>query len=238
MNIHYLQHVPFEGPGHIIEWAQHQGHQLSSTLFYEPEPRLPQIENIDFLVVMGGPMNVDDEHLYPWLNEEKQFILHCIRGGKKVLGICLGAQLIAACLGAKVITAPHKEIGWFPVAPTESAKEISGFYELFQSRPVVFHWHGDQFEIPAGSSNLLNTDANTNQAFLYNQHVLGLQFHLEVAHSDVERMVQECCSDIDESRYVQRIPELLEGVHHCSHNHQLLFSLLDWFTGSRVQQLS
>ena len=139
MKVHYLQHVFFEGLGYIENWLTKNNHTISSTRFYEHGYRLPEAENIDVLIVMGGPMGVYDEDRFPWLKEEKTFIRNCIQSGKKVLGICLGAQLIADCLGAKVDKAAHKEIGWFPVTPTEECKQLVWFYELFKGNPTVFH---------------------------------------------------------------------------------------------------
>lgn len=189
MNIHYLQHVPFEGLGYIETWLIENNHEISLTRFYEPDYSLPSASEIDALIVMGGPMGVYDTEKHHWLEEEKALIKACLQAGKKVLGICLGAQLIADCLGAHINTAPHKEIGWFPVIPTEDSKEQSWLYELFQQNPVVFHWHGDRFEIPAGCLNLLSSEANTNQAFSYDENVIGLQFHLEVTAETITLML-------------------------------------------------
>lgn len=117
MKIHYFQHVPFEGPSGIRLWADQYGHKLAGTRFFKNEP-LPDIEKTDALVIMGGPMSVHDENRYPWLQREKAFIRECITQEKKVLGICLGAQLIADVLGAKVVPMMQKEIGWFPLCWT------------------------------------------------------------------------------------------------------------------------
>jgi GMP synthase-like glutamine amidotransferase len=118
MNVHYFQHVSFESPGYILNWLTEKGHTVTATKFYEQDFSLPDLSSIDALIVMGGPMGVYDEHLYPWLRKEKGFIEDAIHAGKKVLGICLGGQLIATCLGAYVNTAPQKEIGWFSVYAT------------------------------------------------------------------------------------------------------------------------
>src|SRR5262245_15038627 len=119
MQIHYFQHVPFEGLGYIETWLKENGHDISVTRFYESSYQLPPVSAIDALIVMGGPMGVYDEDKYAWLRDEKAFIEDCIRAGKRLLGICLGAQLLSVCLGAAVGAAPNKEIGWFPVKPTE-----------------------------------------------------------------------------------------------------------------------
>src|SRR5690606_9970096 len=117
------------------------------------------------------------------------------------------------CLGAKVISAKNKEIGWFPVFPTEECKQTAWFYELFKYNPVVFHWHGNQFEIPEnGSLNLLYSEANLNQAFYYNQNIIGLQFHLEVTHDSLIQMLDNGKEDLEQLPFVQSIEQLNSGV--------------------------
>lgn len=120
MRIHCLQHVPFEGHGHIAEWAGRYGHQVSKTALYADEP-LPKIDDFDFLIAVGGPMGVHDTALHPWLIKEKYFIKAALRAKKCVLGICLGAQLMADVLGANVYSNDHKEIGWHPVRRAAAA---------------------------------------------------------------------------------------------------------------------
>ncbi len=204
MKVHYLQHVPFEGLGYIEMWLKENHHEISATRFYEPDYQLPALEEIDALIIMGGPMSVYDNHPYSWLDKEKSFIKNCIQAGKKVLGICLGAQLIAVCLGAQVHRATYKEIGWYPVSPAKDAKKLAWFFNLFQDNPTVFHWHGDQFTIPEPDSlDLLQSEANSNQAFIYKDHVLGLQFHLETNATDILRIIENCANDLDGSKYVQ-----------------------------------
>jgi GMP synthase-like glutamine amidotransferase len=227
MRIHYLQHVPFEGPGYIADWIETKGHQLSSTRFYETSYALPDIDSIDALIIMGGPMGVYDDHLYPWLLREKAFIEDCIDAGKKVLGICLGAQLIAVCLGAQVCTAPQKEIGWYPLLPTAESKALPWFEDLVQAQPYVLHWHGDKFGIPYGAYELARTEANGHQAFCYKDHVLGLQFHLQATPASVAAMLAH--ETLQHSTYVQDVAQLSAGTIHCATANQLLCLLLDQF---------
>ena len=122
LRIHYLQHVPFEGPGYIESWAMVRGHRLTSTRLYAGQ-RLPAAEELDWLVILGGPMNVYEENRYPWLAREKRFIGEALHGGKVVIGICLGAQLLASVLGAKVTRNPCVEIGWYPVEKAAKASQ-------------------------------------------------------------------------------------------------------------------
>jgi len=119
MRAHYLQHVPFEGLASIGRWLDAAGYEISATRLFDPE-KLPSLDNIDLLVIMGGPMSVNDEKAFPWLAAEKQFVRDAIDSGKAVLGICLGAQLIASALGARVYPNAVKEIGWFPIHGVET----------------------------------------------------------------------------------------------------------------------
>ena len=226
MKVHYLQHVPFEGLGYIESWLKENQHPISATRFHEPDHQLPHPDDIDALIIMGGPMGVYDEALYPWLKPEKAFISDCIARQKKVLGICLGAQLIATCLGSDIHTAPHKEIGWFPVQANNNPDKTYWFTDLFKDNPVVFHWHGDQFRIPEGCANLLNTGANTNQAFIYKEKVIAIQFHLEVERVNVLQMLDNCGSDLNSSQYVQGIEQLVDGTKYCVSANQILRRLL------------
>jgi GMP synthase-like glutamine amidotransferase len=165
---------------------------------------LPSPEGIHLLVIMGGPMNVYDDAVFPWLGLEKAFITSFLRTKKPVLGICLGAQLLALCAGASVGRATHLEIGWFPVEPTPAAAAFPWLQALLASRPVLFHWHGDRLDIPAGASNLVTTKANDNQAFaLDGGRVIGLQFHPEATPGLVEQMVAEGREELQESSFVQ-----------------------------------
>lgn len=215
MNVHYIQHVAFEGLGYIQEWLNENGHSVSGTHFFNDDQVLPDVSKIDVLIVMGGPMGVYDEQEYPWLQEEKLFITNCIQSGKKVLGICLGAQLLAVCLGADVKTATNKEVGWFRVSPTEESNKLSWFYDLFRSNPIVFHWHGDKLEIPEnGSLNLLSSEGNNNQAFCYNNNVVGLQFHAEVTERSIHDLLLNCRGEIIPSDFVQTEQEILSQTKH------------------------
>ncbi len=194
MKVHCLQHVPFEGPGTIEDWARQGNHSLALTRLFTDEP-LPNPDAFDWLVVMGGPMGVQDDSRFPWLTREKRFIEQAIRQNKTVLGICLGAQLIADVLGAKVYPNEHKEIGWFPIYRTDHADTCS-VGQTLPEHLEVFHWHGDTFDLPAGSAHLARSAACENQAFLYADRVLGLQFHLETTMAGVQALVSRCAQDL------------------------------------------
>lgn len=207
MHIHYLQHVPFEGLGSIETWATEHHHSLSATRFYQKEP-LPGLAEFDWLIVLGGPMNIYEEDKYNWLRSEKLFIKEAITANKTVIGICLGAQLIADVLGAKVYKGEYKEIGWFPIELTEEAHSYPVFADLPQQF-TVFHWHGDTFDLPPGANHLAQSEGCPNQAFIYNHKVLGLQFHLESTPETVAQIIDNCRSEIVPGKYIQSPPEIL-----------------------------
>lgn len=206
MNIHYLQHVPFEGLGSIEDWVRRGGHTLGATRFYLGEP-LPPVQKVDLLVVMGGPMNIYEEAKYQWLADEKRFIERAIAAGRRVLGICLGAQLVADVLGAKVYANADKEIGWFRVETTEAAS-ASALFAAFPQRIDVFHWHGDTFDIPACAAHVARSVGCANQAFVYDERVVGLQFHLETTPASAQSIIAQCADEIVEGRYIQ-VPQAI-----------------------------
>ncbi|HLZ89445.1 MAG TPA: type 1 glutamine amidotransferase, partial [Puia sp.] len=213
MRVHVLQHVLFEGPGSIADWCVAGGHALSVTPLYSAGGVLPDVEVVDLLVIMGGPMSVYDDEVHPWLATEKEFIRAFLETEKPVLGICLGAQLLAVCCGARVGRAIHTEIGWFPVSPTPAAAAFPWLDSLLASRPVLFHWHGDRFEIPAGAENLVSTEANDNQAFvLLGGRVVGLQFHPEMTPVLLEQMLAEGRHELRVSDFVQTEDSMITGA--------------------------
>lgn len=206
MHIHYLKHVSFEGLGSIENLLVAKGCTLSRTCMYQDQS-LPSIHDIDALIVMGGPMGVHDEDEFPWLTLEKEFIESVLQRELPVLGVCLGAQLIADVLGAAVTKNVYEEIGWFPVKRTKGLQD-----ERVQNLPISFealHWHGDTFEIPSGATNFIVSDGCANQAFVYGENILGLQFHLEMLPSDVQSIYQECGKSDKSGPYIQSLDEML-----------------------------
>lgn len=233
MKIHSLQHVPFEDLASIADWAQARGHEVSITHLYQ-NTSLPDVSDLDMLVVLGGPMNVDDEHLFPWLSPEKQLIAQAIQAKKLVLGICLGSQLIASVLGARVHPNIHKEIGWFPVSLTiEGSRSpvLAGFPATFSA----FHWHGDTFELPPGAVHLAQSEACRHQAFSFGRTVLGLQFHLESTIESVTRMLDHEADDLTDGPFVQTQEAIMTAGHHFETSMTLMHRLLDAFTASTFE---
>ena len=205
MRAHYFQHVPFEGLGSIESWLKKSGFKITSTRFYE-SAKLPDLKTIDLLVVMGGPMSVNDEDRFPWLVAEKQFIWDAIAKSKPVLGICLGAQLIASALGAGVYPNKVKEIGWFPIHGIESnGQSVFAFPESIS----VFHWHGETFDLPSGATLLAKSDACEHQAFQVGKSVIGLQFHLETMPAAAQALVTNCRDELVPAPFNQTEEEIL-----------------------------
>jgi len=175
MRVHSLEHASNEGAGKIRDWAAARGHDFAVTRLDRGEP-LPGPDDFDLLVIMGGAMNVYQHRDYPWLVAEKQCIARAIDDNKALLGVCLGAQLIADALGARVVQNPALEIGWFPVRFLEQAAPFDGF----PKECTAFHWHGDTFSLPAGAHRVAESDGCPNQAFIHGEKIVGLQFHVEV----------------------------------------------------------
>lgn len=213
LSIHYLQHVPFEGLAAIQDWIQLRGHHATSTLLYEKDPIFPDIDRIDWLLVMGGPMGINEENVYPWLVEEKKYIKKAIQAGKTVIGICLGAQLIANVLGAKVYPNKEKEIGWYPITFTDEAKE-DDLFSSFPKQMYVFHWHGDTFDLPFGAIHLAESEVCKNQLFRYGDNVLGLQFHFEMNETAIMKMIQNGKEELINAPYIMEECNLIHGIDH------------------------
>ncbi len=207
MRLHYLQHVSFEDAANIEVWARGQDFTVNATRLDRDEA-FPPLASFDWLVIMGGPMNVHEHDRYPWLAREKRFIAEAIDAGKLVLGICLGAQLAADVLGGRVTRNPQKEIGWFPVSLSPEASQSSVFQTLPQ-RFLAFHWHGDTFSIPPGARHMAESEACRNQAFQYGDRVIGLQFHLDYSLASIEKMIEHCRDELVDGPFIQSSPSVL-----------------------------
>ncbi len=226
MRIHYLQHVSFEGLGSMENFFIAKGCELSRTCMYADQS-LPSIHEIDALIIMGGPMGVYDEEQYPWLVLEKEFIESVIQRKIPVLGVCLGAQLIADVLGAKVKKNHLEEIGWFSVEKISTVHDT--LIDKFPKQFDALHWHGDTFEIPEGAHDFLHSEACVNQSFLYNEHVLALQFHLEMLPSNVHAIYQECGNPEKTGQYIQGLDMMLAPAEKFQQAKNILDQILEAF---------
>lgn len=225
MRIHSLQHVEFEDLANIESWALAKGHSVARTLLCHNE-KLPSPNEFDWLIVMGGPMNVYEEEQYPWLIQEKRLIREAIAENKFVLGICLGAQLIANVLRARVSKNAHKEIGWYPVYLTEPGKG-SPVFSVLPDTFTAFHWHGDTFELPVGAKWIAKSEGCVNQAFEYDGRVFGLQFHLESSDESIQRLIDHCGNELTEGKYIQTRREILQKGVYLQQIEKLIIRLLD-----------
>ncbi|WP_457977638.1 gamma-glutamyl-gamma-aminobutyrate hydrolase family protein [Ectopseudomonas composti] len=205
MHVQVLQHVSFEGVGSMAEWFQARGAAVHYTRFFEADARLPDPASCDLIVAMGGPMSVNDEAELPWLIEEKAFLRQAIEQGIPVLGICLGAQLIASALGARVQPNAQAEIGWFPVWRAESVGE--GYF-VCPDRVELLHWHGETFDLPEGARLLASSEACRHQAFQLGQRVIGLQCHPEMTPVIVTDLLAECANELQPGPWVQTPAQL------------------------------
>jgi GMP synthase-like glutamine amidotransferase len=169
---------------------------------------MPHPESVEGLIIMGGPMSVNDEAEYPWLSAEKRFARDVIEAGKPVLGVCLGAQLIASALGARVYRNAEKEIGWFPVEGL--ASEDPAVYR-FPPSALAFHWHGETFDLPVGASRIARSAACENQAFQLGSTTLGLQFHLETTRASARSLVEHCRDELRCSAFIQSEEAILSA---------------------------
>ncbi len=222
MRIHSLEHQPAEGPAKIADWAAERGHALARAALYAAESP-PALEDFDLLVIMGGGMNIYQHRDYPWLIAEKEFLRQAIDADKPILGICLGAQLLADVLGGKVYQNPEKEIGWWPVSFTDRA----ALFADFPAQMNVMHWHGDTFDLPPGARLVSESVACPRQAFVWGDRVVGLQFHLEMGAVNVADLANVAAEDLTPGRYVQTAEQLTQTPADLPIAHAALFALLD-----------
>ena len=203
MRIHYLQHVDFEGPAAIQDWAREVNHTVTGSLLYRGDS-LPDSADFDLLVIMGGPMSVNDEDQHQWLRPEKELVRDALHSGRAVLGICLGAQMIASAMGSPVYKGSEKEIGWFPVQRVTT----EGAGALLPDTFTPLHWHGETFDLPAGAIRLAETEVCPNQAF-QSGRAIGLQFHLEATPRSVSALVEHAAHEIQKGRRFQQQPDTI-----------------------------
>jgi GMP synthase-like glutamine amidotransferase len=226
MRVHWLQHADHEDPGTALSWLKAHGHTVQGSLLHRGQA-LPALEDFELLIVMGGPMNIYEHARHPWLVAEKQLIRRSLDGGKRLLGICLGAQLIADQLGGPVTRNTETECGWWPVRLTTAGRRDP----LFANWPdeiAPFHWHGDTFALPPGCASLAASDACEHQAFSYDEgRVLGLQFHPEVRAD----MLQEWfgADPPPPGRWVQMADAVLGQAEAFARSEHLLAALLARF---------
>lgn len=222
MRILAAEHVPFETPGLIQTWAEERGHTVAVCRMHAGDT-LSTALDFDFYVSMGGPMGVSDSDRLVFLAQEMQLMRQMVLKDLPVLGVCLGAQLLAAALGARVYRNPHREIGWMPVEKTTDSSVFADFPQTLS----VLHWHGDTFDLPEGAVQVLRSEACRNQAFTVRRAV-GLQFHLEMTQESLEEIIRNCRNDLAPGPYVQSEAQMMQGaVEYAGACKNALYDLLD-----------
>ncbi|GLZ84847.1 GMP synthase [Metapseudomonas resinovorans] len=228
MRVAILQHAPFEGPGRIQQWLDLRAARVRVHNLYA-EVGLPGPDDFDLLIVMGGPMSVHDEAELPWLKAEKMLIRKALDAGKRVLGICLGGQLLAQALGAEVRKG-EAEIGWWPMEKRAEA-DHSPLGRMLPQRLLAMHWHGETFDLPPRAIPLYGSAACANQGFILGERAIGLQCHLESTPESIEAMLEACATDLELPGSVEDATAIRDGFPHCSALAPTLFRLLDYLTG-------
>lgn len=218
-----LRHLAFEDAGLLGPLLAERGHMLR--YIDVPTSDLTQFDPLSpgLLIVLGGPIGVNDEAMFPYLAVEKQLIQQRLEAGLPLLGICLGAQLMAAALGAKIYPGAEKEIGWKALLLSDAGRG-SALSEIAHSQNVVLHWHGDTFDLPEGVRLLASSDVCPHQAFSYGPAALALQFHLEAGGGDMENWfvghISEICAEgldvtalrADNARWTQSLTQAGQAV--------------------------
>ena len=231
MRILLLQHDPLDGPGALLEWADSQGHQVSICLICQGEP-LPHLGSFDLLVSLGGPMGAYEEEKHSWLAAEKDYLKQALASGKRILGLCLGCQLLADALGGKAFRHSCKEFGWQPIEPLTAGSTWFGTDTTFRA----FQWHGDTYTLPPGAVQLARNEAAEQQAFFLESpsggKVLGLQFHLEWTEQMAREALAEPGVTPPPSPYVQSAEKILSDLSLFDSAKKRFFSMLDRFTDS------
>ncbi len=214
-----IRHVPHEGLGILADVLTAANVTWQTVDLFGSQQDDLDVAAYSGMIIMGGPMNVDDTEQYPQLVSEVGWIKNAIDRELPVLGVCLGAQLIAKALGAKVYPGPAKEIGWYPVDMTEAASS-DPLFQTCRPRETVFQWHGDTFDLPSGATLLASSELFAHQAFRYGSRCYGFQFHWEITGEMLDDWLvqpQMCAElngvpEIDASQIRRRAPDELPSM--------------------------
>jgi GMP synthase (glutamine-hydrolysing) len=196
-----FQHDPFEDLGFFAEVLEKHGTIYRVIRLFHGEMPAENWERVRALIILGGPMSANDEEQYPFLRWEKRIIRAAIDEAVPVVGICLGAQLIAATLGTMVYHGRVKEIGWSPISITPHG-QVDSLLGYLPENATVFQWHGDGFELPSGAIRLASSVNYENQAFRLGKNIYALQFHLEVTPRMIARWIDERSKDLAQAPYI------------------------------------
>jgi GMP synthase (glutamine-hydrolysing) len=203
MAVLILKNTPTEGPGTIEDFLRENN--IHYKIVEMSSEELPSVETYDTLIIMGGPMSVNETNLYPYIAREIELVKEFINKDRKVLGICLGAQIIAKALGSEIYAGAEKEIGWYDIELQEGTDRDPLILKLAMypragdlwKRFKVFHWHGETFDIPSGAVKIASSELYPNQAFRYGKNVYAFQFHIEVAKEMIYEWLKNEPVDMD-----------------------------------------
>lgn len=228
MKILIFKHIHDEPAGHAEQWARERGHRFFYH-YWDQHNVLNSLPEFDILIIMGGMMGAYEDETYPWLKTEKRLIREAIDSGKKVLGICLGAQLIASALGARVYKNDHVEIGFHHITPLETSPPA---FFVGGEEFCFFQWHGDTFELPGGACLIATSSQVKNQAFKYGENVTALQFHPEMDSNIIEGLLTKSYDSEADSPWKQSVESIKAQLQTAGTGRTLLFRLLDEMTST------
>lgn len=206
-----FQHIWCETPGLFLDLLREQKRPIETVRLHEGDRVPDDLSRFAGLLVMGGPMSVNDEADYPWLNTQDRILKKALAEDFPTLGVCLGSQLIAKAAGGTIRRGPHKEIGWYPIRLTAEARD-DRLFEEFPETIEVFQWHGEYFDTPPGAVNLASSALYQCQAFSIGRNVYGLLFHLEVTARMVTEWVSTFKEELEGVKGYIRTEAILEGL--------------------------
>jgi GMP synthase (glutamine-hydrolysing) len=212
MSVLIIKNIAAEGPGTIEIFLRDNG--IPCRIVEGYREALPSADDFEVLIMLGGPMSVNETDIYPYIAAEEGLVREFIERGKKVFGVCLGAQIMAKALGAKVFPGPEKEIGWYEIELLGDGLRDPLIHRLaihpragdFWRRFKVFHWHGETFDIPVGAERIAQSALYANQAFRYGQDAYAFQFHIEVEKGTIYQWLKDEPVDME---VIRRETELL-----------------------------
>jgi GMP synthase-like glutamine amidotransferase len=227
MRLHLFEHEPFDiRQNNIITWAENKGYEINRTDVFKGD-QLPSQNDYDWLIVLGGFQHAWQEQQYPWLAQEKQFILEALLAKKVILGICFGAQLLAEALGGRVFQNGKDEIGWRSVRLSPEGKRSFLFKNLPETF-LTFHWHSDHFSLPPGCSGLAYSEPTPYQAYTHKAHrIAGLQFHPEYTIEMVRSFARDYGHEWKKDKYVAGKEAVLSASDKIPETYWLMEQLLD-----------